>query len=150
MHMNWQLVGDDATSAPKLVALGGGFPVATAGILTQPFLCPAARTSNWLRTGNELTGAVCEQEVTTDLPQAATFLAPVLSGTTALPQRPSPSNAPASTSKPTSDPERGASMSPAVSSAYVAELRKQIAILSKRCARLAAELAASRAAQNPP
>lgn len=41
-------------------------------------------------------------------------------------------------------------MSPAASSAYVAELRQQIAILSERCALLAAELAAAREAQNPP
>mgnify|MGYP006178858079 CR=1 FL=1 len=36
-------------------------------------------------------------------------------------------------------------MSPAASSAYVAELRQQIAILSERCALLAAELAAAAA-----
>jgi len=41
-------------------------------------------------------------------------------------------------------------MSPAASSAYVAELRQQIAILSERCALLAAELAAAREAQSPP
>jgi uncharacterized small protein (DUF1192 family) len=40
-------------------------------------------------------------------------------------------------------------MSPAASSAYVAELRQQIAILSERCALLAAELAATREAHNP-
>lgn len=33
---------------------------------------------------------------------------------------------------------------------YVAELRQQIAILSERCALLAAELAAAREAQSPP
>ena len=41
-------------------------------------------------------------------------------------------------------------MSPAASSAYVAELRQQIAILSDRCALLAAELAAAREPQSPP
>lgn len=41
-------------------------------------------------------------------------------------------------------------MSPAASSAYVAELRQQIAILSERCALLAAELAAAREGQNHP
>jgi uncharacterized small protein (DUF1192 family) len=41
-------------------------------------------------------------------------------------------------------------MSPAESAAYVAELRQQIAILSERCALLAAELAAAREAQSPP
>lgn len=41
-------------------------------------------------------------------------------------------------------------MSPAASSACVAELRQQIAILSERCALLAAELAAAREAQSPP
>ncbi|QJD16617.1 hypothetical protein [Paracoccus sanguinis] len=41
-------------------------------------------------------------------------------------------------------------MSPAASSAYVAELRQQIAILSERCALLAAELATAREVQSPP
>jgi|GEM_PF-3422263 len=41
-------------------------------------------------------------------------------------------------------------MTPAASSAYVAELRQQIAILSERCALLAAELATAREVQNPP
>ncbi|WP_168733082.1 hypothetical protein [Aliigemmobacter aestuarii] len=41
-------------------------------------------------------------------------------------------------------------MSAAASTAYVAELRQQIAILSERCALLAAELAAAREAHPPP
>ena len=41
-------------------------------------------------------------------------------------------------------------MSAAASSAYVAELRQQIAILSERCALLAAELAAAREVQSSP
>jgi hypothetical protein len=41
-------------------------------------------------------------------------------------------------------------MSPAASAAYVAELRQQIAILSERCALLAAELAAAREEHSPP
>lgn len=41
-------------------------------------------------------------------------------------------------------------MSPSASAAYVAELRQQIAILSERCALLAAELAAAREVQSPP
>lgn len=41
-------------------------------------------------------------------------------------------------------------MSPSASAAYVAELRQQIAILSERCALLAAELAAAREAQSAP
>ncbi|MCL4186728.1 MAG: hypothetical protein KJZ85_03910 [Rhodobacteraceae bacterium] len=40
-------------------------------------------------------------------------------------------------------------MSPAASSAYLAELRQQIAILSERCALIAAELAAAQEAQSP-
>jgi hypothetical protein len=77
-HTNWQLVRNDATGAPTLVDLGAGFPVVTAGLLTLTIWCPAAGNSIWLRAVNELTGAVFEQEVTTDLPQAATFLAPRL------------------------------------------------------------------------
>ena len=77
-HANWQLVRNDATGAPTLVDLGAGFPVVTAGLITLTIWCPAAGTSIWLRAVNELTGAVFEQEVTTDLPQAATFLAPRL------------------------------------------------------------------------
>jgi hypothetical protein len=41
-------------------------------------------------------------------------------------------------------------MTPAASAAYVAELRQQIAILSERCALLAAELAAVRELNSPP
>ncbi|WP_218062265.1 hypothetical protein [Paracoccus haeundaensis] len=63
---------------PTLVDLGAGFPVATAGLITLTIWCPAAGASIWLRAVNELTGAIFEQEVTTDLPQAATFLAPRL------------------------------------------------------------------------
>ncbi|MEH7829658.1 hypothetical protein V6590_16020 [Gemmobacter sp. JM10B15] len=77
-HTNWQLVTNDATGAPTLVDLGAGFPVATAGLITLTIWCPAAGASIWLRAVNELTGAIFEQEVTTDLPQAATFLAPRL------------------------------------------------------------------------
>ena len=77
-HTNWQLVSNDAAGAPTLVDLGAGFPVATAGLITLTIWCPAAGTSIWLRAVNELTGAVFEQEVTTDLPQATTFLAPRL------------------------------------------------------------------------
>ncbi|WP_374391818.1 hypothetical protein [Tabrizicola sp.] len=77
-HTNWQLVSNDATGVLTLLDLGAGFPVATAGLLTLTIWCPAAGTSIWLRAVNELTGAVFEQEVTTDLPQAATFLAPRL------------------------------------------------------------------------
>lgn len=77
-HKNWQLVSNDATGAPTLVDLGAGFPVATAGLITLTIWCPAVSTSIWLRAVNELTGAVFEQEATTDLPQAVTFLAPRL------------------------------------------------------------------------
>lgn len=77
-HTNWQLVRNDATGAPTLVDLGAGFPVVTGGLITLTIWCPAAGSSIWLRAVNELTGAVFEQEVTTDLPQAATFLAPRL------------------------------------------------------------------------
>ncbi len=41
-------------------------------------------------------------------------------------------------------------MSPSASNAYIAELRQQIAILSERCALLAAELAAAREVQSSP
>lgn len=77
-HTNWQLVSNDATGAPTLVDLGAEFPVVTAGLITLTIWCPAAGTSIWLRAVNELTGAVFEQEVTADLPQATTFLAPRL------------------------------------------------------------------------
>ncbi len=77
-HTNCQLVRNDGTGAPTLLDLGAGFPVATAGLITLTIWCPAAGTSIWLRAVNELTGTVFEQEVTTDLPQAATFLAPRL------------------------------------------------------------------------
>lgn len=63
---------DRATGAPTLVDLGAGFPVVTGGLQTSTIWCPATGTSIWLRAVSELTGAVFEQEVTTDLLEAAT------------------------------------------------------------------------------
>ena len=52
--------------------------IATGGVVSLFIAAPPNGSSVWVRAVNEVTGAVFEQEVTTDLPQAATFLAPRL------------------------------------------------------------------------
>ena len=59
--------------------------------------------SVWVRVVDEVSGAVFEQEITTDLPAITQFLAPRLFMNKGPRLPPSPSTAPASTSRPTSD-----------------------------------------------
>jgi hypothetical protein len=60
-HANWQMVTNDGTGAPTLSDMG-----APNG------------SSVWVRAVNEVTGAVFEQEITTDLPANTQFLSPRL------------------------------------------------------------------------
>jgi hypothetical protein len=90
-HANWQLVTNDGTGAPTLTDMGAGFAIATGGVLTLYVAAAPNAASVWVRVVNEVTGAVFEAEITTDLPSTST-LAP--------PRRRSLTTAPASTSKP--------------------------------------------------
>jgi hypothetical protein len=77
-HVNWQLVANDAAGAPTLVDLGASFAIATAPVVTLVIWAPPNGSSVWVRAVLEDTGAVFEQEITTDLPANTQFLAPRL------------------------------------------------------------------------
>jgi len=77
-HANWQMVANDGTGAPTLTDMGAPFAVATGGVLTLFIAAPPNGSSVWLRAVNEVTGAVFEQEITTDLPAITQFLSPRL------------------------------------------------------------------------
>jgi len=77
-HANWQLVTNDGTGAPTLTDMGVPFAIATGGVLTLFIAAPPNGSSVWVRVVNEVTGAVFEQEITTDLPANTQFLSPRL------------------------------------------------------------------------
>ena len=79
-HANWQLVHNDASGAPTLTDMGASFAIATGGVLTLLIAASPNAASVWVRVVDEVTGAVFEQEVTTDLPAPNQFLAPRLFG----------------------------------------------------------------------
>ena len=74
-NANWQLVHNDATGAPTLTDLGANFPVgSTTNLYSMVIYSPPNGASVWARMVNETTGDVFEQELTTDIPAATTFL----------------------------------------------------------------------------
>ncbi len=77
-HANWQMVTNDGTGAPTLTDMGAPFAIATGGVLTLFIAAPPNGSSVWVRAVNEVTGAVFEQEITTDLPANTQFLSPRL------------------------------------------------------------------------
>ena len=77
-HTRWQLVSNDASGAPTRVDIGASFAIATGGALTLFIAATPNAGSVWVRVVDEVSGAVFEQEITTDLPAANQFLAPRL------------------------------------------------------------------------
>ncbi|MDT8858487.1 DUF2793 domain-containing protein [Paracoccaceae bacterium Fryx2] len=75
-HANWQMVTNDGTGAPTLTDMGASFAVATGGVLSLFVATAPNAASVWLRAVNEVTGAIFEQEITTDLPAVTQFLSP--------------------------------------------------------------------------
>jgi len=75
-HTRWQLVANDSSGAPTLVDLGASFAIATGGVLTLTIAAAPNAGSVWVRLVDEVTGAVFEQEITSDLPAANQFMAP--------------------------------------------------------------------------
>ena len=75
-HTNWQLVTNDAVGAPTLTDMGASFAIATGGVLTLHIAAVPNAASIWVRATDDVTGAVFEQEVTTDLVPATTLLSP--------------------------------------------------------------------------
>jgi hypothetical protein len=77
-HTRWQLVTNDASGSPTLVDMGASFAIATGGALTLFIAAAPNAGSVSVRVVDEVTGAVSEQEITTDLPAATQFLSPRL------------------------------------------------------------------------
>ena len=75
-HANWQLVTNDAAGAPTLTDMGASFAIATGGVLTLTIAAVPNAASIWVRVTDDVTGAVFEQEVTTDLVPNTTLLSP--------------------------------------------------------------------------
>ena len=75
-HANWQMVTNDGTGAPTLTDMGASFAIATGGVLSLFVAAAPNAASVWVRVVNEITGAIFEQEITTDLPAVTQFLSP--------------------------------------------------------------------------
>ncbi len=75
--VNWKLFHNDASGVATEVDLGAGFPVSNfANLYTIILYCAPNAGAIWARMVNETTGAVFEQEITTNLPTATAFLSP--------------------------------------------------------------------------
>ena len=75
-HANWQMVTNDGNGAPTLTDMGASFAVATGGVLSLFVAAAPNAASVWVRAVNEVTGAIFEQEITTDLPAVTQLLSP--------------------------------------------------------------------------
>ena len=72
------MVINDASGAPTLTDMGASFAIATGGVLTLFVAGTSNAGAVWVRVVDEVSGAVFEQEVTTDLPASTQFLSPRL------------------------------------------------------------------------
>jgi len=76
-HANWQIVHNDGTGAPTLIDLGAGFPVAsTTNVLTLYIAAAPNDSAVGIRVVEEVSGAVAETTITTDMPAATQLLSP--------------------------------------------------------------------------
>ncbi|RWR26288.1 DUF2793 domain-containing protein [Sinirhodobacter populi] len=76
-HTNWQLVQNDASGAPALTNLGASFPVAsTTNVLTLTLLAAPNSSEIGVRVVEEVSGAVVEVMLDTDIPAATQLLSP--------------------------------------------------------------------------
>ena len=76
-HANWQIVHNDGTGAPTLIDLGAGYPVAsTTNVLTLYIAAAPNDSAVGIRVVEEVSGAVAEATITTDMPAAAQLLSP--------------------------------------------------------------------------
>ena len=76
-HTNWQLVQNDASGAPTLTDLGASFPVAsTTNVLTLTLLAAPNSSEIGVRVVEEVSGAVVETMIDTDIPAATQLLSP--------------------------------------------------------------------------
>lgn len=76
-HANWQIVHNDGSGAPSLIDLGPGFPVASTGNVLTLFILAAPNAPELgIRVVEEVSGAVAEVTITTDLPAPTQLLSP--------------------------------------------------------------------------
>jgi len=76
-HANWQIVHNDGAGAPTLIDLGAGFPVAsTTNVLTLYIAAAPNDSAVGIRVVEEVSGAVAETTITTDMPAATQLLSP--------------------------------------------------------------------------
>lgn len=76
-HANWQIVHNDGSGAPTLIDLGAGFPVAsTTNVLTLYIAAAPNDSEVGIRVVEEVSGAVAEATITTDMPAATQLLSP--------------------------------------------------------------------------
>lgn len=66
------------SGAPTLADMGGSFGIVTGGVLTLFMAALPNGSSVWARVVDEVSSAVFEQEITTDLPANTQFLSPRL------------------------------------------------------------------------
>jgi len=77
IHDNWQIVHNDGAGAPTVIDLGADFPVAnTANVLTLYIAAAPNGNEVGIRVVEEVSGAVAEAMITTDMPAAAQLLSP--------------------------------------------------------------------------
>ncbi|WP_272860606.1 hypothetical protein [Paracoccus stylophorae] len=76
-HTNWQLVQNDASGAPTLTDLGASFPVAsTTNVLTLTLLAAPNSGEIGVRVVEEVSGALVEAALDSDIPAATQLLSP--------------------------------------------------------------------------
>ncbi|GAA0306585.1 DUF2793 domain-containing protein [Rhodovulum strictum] len=76
-HTNWQIVHNSGSGAPTLINLGASFPVdAPANVLTLFLYAAPNATSVWVRVVEEVSGAVAEVELNSNLPASTQLLSP--------------------------------------------------------------------------
>ena len=73
---NWQILHNDGAGVCEKIDLGASFPVSSLNNVYTVFIgAPANGSSVWVRVVEEVSGAVEEHELTTQIPAATTFLA---------------------------------------------------------------------------
>jgi hypothetical protein len=76
-HTNWQLVQNDASGVPTLFDLGASFPVAsTTNVLSLTLHAAPNSSEIGVRVVEEVSGAVVEVMLETDIPAATQLLSP--------------------------------------------------------------------------
>ena len=77
LHTSWQIVHNDATGAPTLIDLGAAFPVASSANVMSLYIAAAPNADDvGIRVVEEVSGAVAEVTISTDLPAQSQMLSP--------------------------------------------------------------------------